>query len=112
MPHKKVQKNVLPSIHYKRNRIQQIKGFITVVEDKTISKASQTLKTSTASIVNQIQSLEEMLGIKLFKKEGRNIVPTQQGERFYKMAVPIYKGVSNLYEEFTEIEKYQSKNII
>jgi DNA-binding transcriptional LysR family regulator len=112
MPPKKVQKNVLPNIHYKRNRIQQIKGFITVVEDKTISKASQTLKTSTASIVNQIQSLEEMLGIKLFKKEGRNIIPTQQGERFYKMAVPIYKGVSNLYEEFTEIEKHQNKGVI
>jgi DNA-binding transcriptional LysR family regulator len=100
----------IANFYYKQNRIQQIRGFITVVQEGTIAKASEVLKQSPASIVNQIQSLEEMLGMKLFKKDGRNIVLTQKGKKLYDMSLPVYKSVTSLYEEFTELDKKENSN--
>lgn len=100
----------LANFYYKQNRIQQIRGFIAVVQEGTIAKASEVLKQSPASIVNQIQSLEEMLGMKLFKKKGRNIVLTPKGKKFYDMSLPVYQSVISLYEEFTELDKKENSN--
>lgn len=100
----------LSNFYYKSNRIQQIRGFITVFEEGTIAKASKIMNQSPSSIVNQIQSLENMLNMKLFKKEGRNIVPTTKGKKFYKMSLPVYNSVSSLYESFTELETIESQS--
>ena len=81
-----------------------------MVQEGTIVKASEILKQSPASIVNQIQSLENMLNMKLFKKAGRNIIPTTKGQRFYKMALPIYDSVINLYEQFIELDKIETQS--
>lgn len=56
--------------------------FWTVARDKTIAKASHALRLARATVSEQIRSLEDSLGVKLFEKEGRGLVLTEAGRVF------------------------------
>ena len=94
--------DALYDFYYKRNRIQQIRGFITVVQNKTFAKASEVLRISQSSVFSQVKSLENKLGIRLFKKQGRNVVLTEEGKGFYEKSLPILNSIDNLYEDFID----------
>lgn len=61
--------DALYDFYYKRNRIQQIRGFITVVQNKTFAKASEVLKIAPSSVFSQVRSLENKLGIDCSKSK-------------------------------------------
>jgi LysR family transcriptional activator of nhaA len=64
--------------------------FWTVARDGTIAKASEALLLSQPTISEQVRSLEESLGVKLFQKEGRNLVLTEEGRIAYEYADEIF----------------------
>ena len=99
---KETNQDALYDFYYKRNRIQQIRGFITVVQNKTFAKASEVLRISQSSVFSQVKSLENKLGIRLFKKQGRNVVLTEEGKGFYEKSLPILNSIDNLYEDFID----------
>lgn len=53
--------------------------FLTIVREKSISKAAKTLHISQPALSKQIKQLEEELGIKLFKRGSREIVLSEEG---------------------------------
>jgi LysR family transcriptional activator of nhaA len=64
--------------------------FWTVARDGSIAKASKALRLAPPTVSEQIRSLEQSLGIKLFEKEGRNIVLTDAGRVAYEYAEDIF----------------------
>lgn len=64
--------------------------FWTVARDRTIIKASQALRLAPATVSEQIRSLEESLGVKLFEREGRGLVLTEAGRVAYEYAEEIF----------------------
>jgi LysR family transcriptional regulator, transcriptional activator of nhaA len=64
--------------------------FWTVARDGSISKASKALRLAPPTVSEQIRSLEQSLGIKLFEKEGRNLVLTDVGRVAYEYAEDIF----------------------
>ncbi len=64
--------------------IEQIKAFLTVVEQGNITKAAERLYTTQSSISKKIVALEEEFKIQLFYrgKGHRNVVLTPSGEQF------------------------------
>lgn len=95
------------NFYYKRNRIQQIRGFITVAQEGTFAEASEVLRISKSSVFSQVKSLENKLGITLFQKEGRNVILTNEGKTFYEKSLPILSSIDNLYEDF--VDNYLTK---
>lgn len=67
--------------------------FWTVARDGSIAKASQALRLAPPTVSEQIRSLEESLGVKLFEKEGRNLVLTEVGRVAYEYAEEIFPAV-------------------
>lgn len=53
--------------------------FLTVVREKTISKAAQVLHLSQPTLSKQLKELEEELGVTLFKRGNRSITLTEDG---------------------------------
>jgi Bacterial regulatory helix-turn-helix protein, lysR family len=53
--------------------------FWTVAREGTIAKASEVLLLAPPTISEQIRDLEGSLGVKLFRKQGRNLVLTDAG---------------------------------
>jgi LysR family transcriptional regulator, transcriptional activator of nhaA len=64
--------------------------FWTVAREGTIAKASQALLLAQPTISEQIRSLEASLGVKLFRKEGRNLSLTDAGRVAFQYADEIF----------------------
>ena len=67
----------LKQFYYKRNRIQQLKGFYHSAQTGSISKAAKKMGLTQAAVTLQIQSLERDIGVDLFKREGQKIKLTE-----------------------------------
>jgi len=72
--------------------------FWTVARDGSIAKASESLRLSPSTISEQIRSLEESLGAKLFEKRGRNLVLTDAGRVAFEYAEEIFTRGEELTE--------------
>jgi len=95
-------KKVLKQIHYKQNRLQQLRGFCHVVQTGSISKAAERMYLSQPSVSLQIQALERELKVTLFERNGPSLKLTPEGETLYELARPLVDGMDNLYETFVE----------
>ena len=64
--------------------------FWTVAREGTIAKASDVLLLAQPTISEQVRSLEESVGVKLFQKQGRNLVLTDAGRVAFQYADEIF----------------------
>lgn len=85
---------------YKKNRLQQIKGFYYAVRCNGVSHAANALNLTQSTVTLQIQSLERDLGLRLLKRDGRTISLTKDGEEFYKSACPLVQEFESIIEKF------------
>src|SRR5215813_490678 len=88
------------TFRYKQNRLQQLKGFCAVVENRSVSKAAARLSLTQPTVSLQVQSLERDLRAKLFERRGPRIEPTYEGELLYELARPLVEGLTALDEQF------------
>ncbi|MFE1603335.1 LysR substrate-binding domain-containing protein [Methylobacterium sp. ID0610] len=85
--------------------IRSISIFHAVAQAASISKAAESLGVTPSAVSQQIQSLETYLGTALIAKDGRNIVLTEAGERYYEM---ISSGVESIAEATHRIRGFRA----
>ena len=64
--------------------------FWKVIRAGSITRASEELRLAPPTISAQLRSLENQLGEKLFRKSGRNLVPTEVGKMVFRYAEEIF----------------------
>ena len=69
--------------------LRQLRYFITVVNEGTISLAARRLHLSQPPLSHQMKLLEEELGVTLFERGSRHIRLTLPGKAFYERALAI-----------------------
>ena len=62
--------------------VHQLKVFRTVVQYLSYTRAAEVLYLSQPAVAQQVKSLEQMLGLRLFARSGRGIVLTPAGQEF------------------------------
>lgn len=62
--------------------LYHLRYFVTLAKLEHYTKAAELLAITQPSLSHAISSLEKELGVKLFEKEGRNIVLTKCGQAF------------------------------
>jgi DNA-binding transcriptional LysR family regulator len=65
---------------------KDLRYFIAVYEAKGFSRACDALGTVQSNVSTRIRGLEEFLGVLLFERRHRSVVPTASGERLYAHA--------------------------
>jgi Transcriptional regulator len=65
---------------------RQLITYVQVINLKSFSKASEKLYMTQPTVTNQIQKLEEELGVTLLNRNCREITPTEPGISFYSYA--------------------------
>lgn len=65
----------------------QLQTLVAVTHAKSFSKAAEELGVTQSAISQSIKNLEGKLGIKIFKRSGKNVVLTPEGERLYQFGV-------------------------
>src|SRR3546814_16881922 len=65
-------------------------------------RSSDRLFVSQPAVTQQLQALERELGVRLFERSGRRLVPTREGETLYELARPLVEGIDGLGGVFRE----------
>lgn len=98
--------------YYKRNRIQQLKGFYYTAQIGSVSEAAKKMGLTQAAVTLQIQSLERDLGIKIFNREKQKITLTNEGKDLYSKATYFVQGIDDLFETFINSNNKKQSNIV
>lgn len=83
----------------------QLKTFIAVADNKSFNKAANQLFISAPAVIKQINSLENTIKVKLFKRTHSGVSLTKAGQSFYQDAtklVAAYKQSINRAQDVSE----------
>ena len=69
--------------------VKDLRYFIAVYEAKGFSAACESLCTVPSNVSARIRGLEEFLGVVLFERHHRTVIPTRSGEELYGHAKQI-----------------------
>lgn len=92
------------NFYYKKDRLNQLRGFCALVQEGTIVKAGQKIGVENATISKQIKALERDLKVSLFVKNKirDRLVLSEEGRKFYERAISIVQETESLYKEFSK----------
>ncbi|GAB1411078.1 selenium metabolism-associated LysR family transcriptional regulator [Desulfovibrionales bacterium] len=84
--------------------IRKIQAFAKVYEHASFSKAGKALYLSQPTISAHVASLEQELGLALFDRIGRTVVPTKAGEILYSHALRIFDAADLALSELHTLQ--------
>ena len=82
--------------------IRQLRYFVTVVQEGTITAAAAKLHMTQPPLTAQVHNLEEELGCQLFRREGRRLYLTEMGQHFFRRAEEILGMCDNAKREVAD----------
>ena len=91
-----------PRFAYKADRLKPLRAFCQTARLGSVSRAAEALYVSQPAVTLQLQALERELGIKLFERSGRRLLPTREGQLLYELAKPLVEGLDGLDTVFRE----------
>lgn len=83
--------------------IKQIKYFQAVVRCKSFTEAAEECFISQSAISQQIQALEQELGVKLLNRQNRKFSLTPAGEHFYRKSLVLISDFERMCNETVRI---------
>ena len=87
---------------HRRDRLKQLRAFCHAARLGNISRAAERVLTSQPAVSIQVRSLEEELGVQLFRRQGPRISLTQIGRILYQRAMPLVHRIDLLPDTFAE----------
>ena len=90
---------------------QQIKIFVQVAESGSLSKAARDLFVTPASVMKQMNALEDRLNLKLIKRTNQGIELTPAGAYLYKAAKDFIRQSEKAVEKARAIQQQTVKTI-
>ena len=85
--------------------IRHLKLVKAIVEEGSMSKASNVLHLTQSALSHQLKELEEYFKVSLFERNGKKLILTDAGQKVYDTANKVLNETQNLKEE---IKKYTS----
>jgi LysR family transcriptional regulator, nitrogen assimilation regulatory protein len=74
-------------------QLRQIQYFVTLYDERSITKAAQRLNVVQPALSMQVSRLERAFKTKLFERTSRGVIPTDSGRGFYAYCQKILSGV-------------------
>ncbi len=81
----------------------KIETFLTVVREKSFSKASAKLGISQPAVTQQMKYIEEYLDVQIVDRKKNGIRLTKEGQMLYSIAQKIERCVTNAEKELLKI---------
>jgi len=78
--------------------LRHLRTFVTVAEQRSVSKAALRLRIAQPALSRQVIDLEKELGLKLFDRVGRRMVLTKAGEQLLQNSRTVLGNVASLTE--------------
>ena len=81
--------------------LQQIKYVLTIAKIGSMTQAAEQLFISQPSLSTAVHELEKEVGITIFLRSGKGVVPTPEGEDFLMYARQVYQQYELLQEKYS-----------
>lgn len=91
-----------PRFSYKSDRLKPLRAFCQTVRMGSVSRAAEALFVSQPAVTLQLQALERELGVNLFERTGRRLIPSREGQLLYEMAQPLVESLDGLELAFRD----------
>jgi len=75
--------------------VKDLRYFVAVYEAKGFSRASEFLGTVQSNVSSRIRDLEDSLGVSLFVRRYRGVIPTEKGEKLYSHAKQVIAALDH-----------------
>ena len=92
--------------------LHHLKIFVSVFKNRSFTRASEQLLISQPTVSEHIRNLEAELGINLFDRTGRVVIPTEEAERFYPRALRILDDVEKLKSDIVSTGNRVEGNVV
>lgn len=79
--------------------VRQLRFFVAIVEEGTISAAAQRLRIAQPALSKHVHGLEEELGVQLLSRSAQGVRPTEAGQRLHEHAEFILRYLGQTIEE-------------
>jgi DNA-binding transcriptional LysR family regulator len=100
-----------PGMSFEVPNLTLLKHFVTVAEDKGISKAAKRLRISQPALSKNVKRLEEMLGTRLFERHSSGADLTPTGQAFFNRAQIIGLEYEHAVQEIRNLLSEQDATI-
>ena len=80
--------------------LNALKAFEAAARHLSFTKAAEELFVTQAAISHQIKTLEDFLGLKLFRRRNRSLLLTEEGQGYYQDIRSIFSSVSLRSSDF------------
>ena len=92
--------------------LHHLKYFLVIVEEGSLTKASQKLLIGQPALSAQLKQFEQALGTQLFKREGKKLILTPTGEYVSKYARAIKNLEDELVSNLGSITNYGEREVV
>jgi len=79
--------------------LRQLQLFRRIVAEGSFSRAAAALGIAQPALSRQVRALEDELGIRLLHRNGRGVIPTEEGRRFAESVSPVLDDLDRIREE-------------
>ncbi len=83
----------------------QLQTLVAVTRAKSFSKAAEDLNVTQSAISQSIKNLESKLELKIFKRSGKNVVLTPEGDKLYQFASQFLSEMRETLAEISDDKK-------
>ena len=83
--------------------LRQIQYFVCLYEEGSATRAARRLNVVQPALSMQIARIEKRLGIELFERTARGMIPTAAGEAVYKLFLPIMLDLKHANQQVMEL---------
>jgi len=92
-------------------KIRQLQCFLRVVEMQNITRAAESLHVAQPALSQQINLLEDELGVKLLVRGSKGVIATPEGQLLYRHAQTILRQVENTKSLLTKFTSQVSGTV-
>ncbi len=89
--------------------MQQLHYILTIAQEGSLNKAAEQLFVSQPSLTSALKELENEIGIIIFNRTSRGVVPTPDGAEFLNRARQLYHQFELLTEQYESPDKIKRK---
>ena len=88
--------------------LRQIELFTLVYELRNLTRTAELLYMTQSAVTQNLKKMEEELGVSLFERSGRQLIPSQGGDSFYRHAKRILEEYRSSLSELSVIGEHLS----
>ena len=85
-------------------KLQHLKTFVVVYQERSFTAAAARIYATQSGLSMQIKELEDDLGVKLFDRSTRGVIPTVAGVRYYDHAVSALRALEDARRDMRDLQ--------